>query len=144
MVRLLASLRLRTLVVGMPDHHDNGADLIHLSYRAFRDCDLADLAPDCVISWLFCPEYDALDIASTLSAQGVLAPYRAVSCDLPRPAIVRRELNHAYPDVDFDLIPHQDLGHGHPGPAARTAYEKTILHAAPALERDMVMPGIAG
>lgn len=75
------------------------ADLADLSARL-----LDRLRPDIVISPLFGPGFDAIDVALALERLGFSGQFRAVTPDLPQPSLVRREIASLAPGLDFDIL----------------------------------------
>ena len=62
------------------------------------------LAPDIVISALFTPSFDCIDLAQILEALGYSGSYCAVSSPLPAPELIRREIRNFCPRLRFELI----------------------------------------
>jgi hypothetical protein len=97
-----------------PVLNDTGDDLA-LDY-ARLDADLLhQIAPDHVVSWLFCPAYDVYDIAQMLSTARFGGTYTAAAPDLPNTSVVTREIRACFPALDFRLFSPAELS----GRAAR-------------------------
>jgi hypothetical protein len=78
---------------------------------------IAALKPDVVLTPLFGPGFDCLDVAHALLAAGYRGQLRAVVSYVPNPALVRREIAACCPGLDFDLIvtgPPRSRGTPHP------------------------------
>ncbi len=65
---------------------------------------LTDKRPDIVLSSIFTPEFDALDLAQALSDAGFRGRYRALAPRLPNPGLIRREIRAICSNLDFDLL----------------------------------------
>jgi hypothetical protein len=82
------------------------------SLPGFLFCDYGDLAlvmggrpvVDIVLSPLMARGFDALDVAIQLAGMGFVGRYRAVVDDLPDRSLVCREVRHAAPQLDFDVV----------------------------------------
>lgn len=74
----------------------------------FADIDAAllrRLEAGVVMSCLVCQTFDALDLAALLSRSDYGGRYIALSCDIPNPKMVLREVTAKHPRVDFSLMP---------------------------------------
>jgi hypothetical protein len=71
---------------------------------------LAEVRPDVVISALFAPDFDVLDLARKLVDLGFKGRYRALSAALPNPSVIRTEVAAAAPGIDFDLFVFDETG----------------------------------
>ncbi|KAA9009184.1 hypothetical protein [Histidinibacterium aquaticum] len=79
----------------------------------FHFCDFTDLdagviegaTPEIVISPLFGPNFDAMELARKLNGLGYSGSYRALSEELPRTDLIKREVRAAAPGIDFDILP---------------------------------------
>lgn len=60
--------------------------------------------PDLIVSPIVTPLFDCIDVAFRLSALHYSGAYRALTRDLPNPAMVRREVRALCPDLDFDIV----------------------------------------
>jgi hypothetical protein len=99
------------LVVGNASSWRNlGRDLPHLSgfhFAGFGAVNvelLTRVQPDIVVSALMGEDFDAIDLARTLNDLGFVGRYRAMVRNLPNPGVVRREIRHVAPGLDFDIL----------------------------------------
>ena len=65
---------------------------------------IADLAPDIVISTFVCGTLDCLDISQRLIASGFTGRYYVMVPDLPDPQIITDEITQACPQIDIHVI----------------------------------------
>ncbi|WP_444451599.1 hypothetical protein ACTTAI_11120 [Rhodobacter capsulatus] len=65
---------------------------------------LARVMPDVVLSPLFSPGHDILDLARLLDRLGYQGPLRAYSPPLPNTAIVCAEVRQIWGPRDFDIL----------------------------------------
>lgn len=65
---------------------------------------IEDLCPDIVLSSVFTPKFDALDLAEALCESGYVGRYRALAPRLPNPDVVRREVRAICQGIDFDVL----------------------------------------
>ncbi|PID36938.1 MAG: hypothetical protein CR993_02660 [Rhodobacterales bacterium] len=65
---------------------------------------LEQMAPDLVVSPLFCSAFDCYDLAARLAGLGFCGRYRAFVDALPDPGLIRREIARAFPGLDFDVL----------------------------------------
>lgn len=94
----------------------------------FSDLDaavLAQIAPDQIISWLFCSAYDAYDISQILTDVGFRGTYTALVSPLPRQSIITKEIRRSFPTIRFELLLLTDL----PNPVAD--YHSYVANAQP-------------
>jgi hypothetical protein len=70
------------------------------------------LQPEVVLSALIAPDFDAIDLARLLQAEGFTGRYRAVTNRLPNMRAVVSEVRAAVPGLDFDLFVMDDVRHG--------------------------------
>ena len=81
-----------------------GAWLLVSGFEAV-DADLmARHRPTLVVSRAIGRGFDALDLAFRLAALGYEGRFVALSCTLPRPALLRREVRRACPGLRFDVV----------------------------------------
>ena len=81
-----------------------GQTPVFLGYdRLDRDL-IRKIAPERVLSWLFCNDYDAYDVAFLLTTSGFRGKYRAIADSLPEPAAVTREIRGCFPGLDFRVV----------------------------------------
>lgn len=60
--------------------------------------------PDIILSPLVSDDFDAVDVAGLLSDLAYNGPYRALTNDLPNPELIKSEVRHHAPQIDFDLV----------------------------------------
>lgn len=65
---------------------------------------LQTFAPDIVLSPLMGDDFDVLDIAVKLLDLGFEGRYRVISDDLPNMGMIKKEVRHHAPGLDFDLL----------------------------------------
>lgn len=82
----------------------SGSSAIGVALASLNIRCLADVMPDVVISQLFGPGYDILDLAKRLTAMGYGGALRAVTAPLPDLDAVRAEVRDQCSGIDFDLI----------------------------------------
>jgi len=102
-------------------------ELCRTSYGAFLQMPAVVAQADHVISWLFCAQYDAVDVAKHLHDQGFKGRYTAISCKLPRSAVVTREMRVLFPGLDFHVQMIGKTGVGN------HTYETDMIEAQPEL-----------
>ncbi len=78
--------------------------LVFEDYRALTAERLRRIDPDVVISALVGPGFDALDVALALHLAGYVGCYRAISEQVPRPEVIRREVLAIAPSLDFGIL----------------------------------------
>lgn len=111
-----------------------------LNYRRFTPEFVQRIQPEEVACWLFCAEYDALDIVRILVLAGFSGTLRTRSAPLPRPGIVRREIlrecagQTAGSGAGLRLI--METGRPHSG--ANHAYEAGVLYPGPVVAQDLL------
>lgn len=86
---------------------------------------LTQIAPDHVMSWLFCSAYDAYDIARLLTEFGFAGVYTAVVSPLPRQSMITKEIRRSFPKIQFELMLLTDL----PNPISD--YHSYVANALP-------------
>lgn len=80
-------------------------DGFHFTCLAGVTAELIDtVRPDVVLSALFDPQEDAMEIALHLASLGFAGRYRALATDLPRPEVISRDVRTAVPGLDFDVL----------------------------------------
>jgi len=88
----------------------DGRSLPDASQLTFAEIDeitpgfIHELNPDIVLSSIFTPKFDALDLARALGAAGFTGRYRALTPRLPNPGLVRREVRSISSEIDFDVL----------------------------------------
>ncbi len=102
-----------------------------LDYRLFSAEFVQRVQPNEVACWLFCAEYDAVDIARILAQASYGGTLRTRSVPLPRPGIIRREILRECPGLRLVMeTGRPDCGGHHP-------YEAGVLFPGPVVERDV-------
>ena len=78
----------------------------HLHFADFSglSAEILDvLKPELVVSPVVTPTFDCIDIGAALTRCDFQGSYRALSTNLPNPAIIRREVRSFFPRLDFDI-----------------------------------------
>lgn len=65
---------------------------------------LLETNPEYILSPVVSTEFDCIDLATLLCRLDYRGPYRAVSADIPSPAIIEREIRQLCPNLDFGVI----------------------------------------
>jgi hypothetical protein len=78
--------------------------VIHTQYRHLTRPLLDRVRPDAVLAPLMTPEWDVLDLASTLSDLGYSGPLVLQSQPLPRADLVLGELQGLFPDLSMAFV----------------------------------------
>jgi len=65
--------------------------------------------PEIVLSPVFSSNFDCADLSLRLSDLGFTGSYRALATELPRPAMVEREIRVLCPTLDFAIADLHDL-----------------------------------
>lgn len=65
---------------------------------------LESLSPDIVLSPLMGDDFDVLDVAQRLLDFGFEGRYRVIAECIPNIEMIRTEVNHHAPGLDFDLL----------------------------------------
>jgi hypothetical protein len=101
-----------------------------VDYRSFDVTFLHQTCPDEVRCWLFCAEYDAVDIAAILAAAGFRGLLRTRSRPMPKTAMIRREIHRVCPGLRLrlDMVPPLAVGHH--------AYDTRISHPGRPIGRE--------
>ncbi|MGH1453716.1 MAG: hypothetical protein ACRBBV_11170 [Paracoccaceae bacterium] len=81
---------------------DSSAPFIR--FAALRARVLHRFNPVLVLSWLYARDHDAVDVATKLAEAGYQGRYQVITRALPRPGIVKRELQAICPDVQVELV----------------------------------------
>ncbi|MBU2982352.1 hypothetical protein KO498_11090 [Lentibacter algarum] len=68
------------------------------------------LAPDAVMAWLFCPDYDIFDVAQILTDANYAGQLIALSEPLPNKAMICREVAQRFPLLRFDICCNNTIG----------------------------------
>lgn len=80
-----------------------GVQICHTSFAGVAAA-YERLIPDMIVSPVFSPRFDCFDLAQLLVYLDFRGAYRAISTQLPRPYVVRNELQAVFPSVDFDIL----------------------------------------
>lgn len=102
---------MRMLVVGNEDMGEITAgqtiDLENFLSVRFEDISsdlIGSFNPEIVLSKLFGPGFDALDLARRLVASGFAGQYRVLAIGISDPALISREISFEVPGIDFDVF----------------------------------------
>ena len=60
--------------------------------------------PDIILSPLVSDDFDAIEVASLLSKLSYNGAYRALTDEVPNPALIKAEVRRHAPNLDFDLV----------------------------------------
>lgn len=101
-----------------------------IDFGEFDAAFLRQTRPDEVHCWLFCAEYDAIDIARILAEAGFRGVLRLRARPLPHGGMIRREIHRVCPGLRLrlDMVP--PLADGH------HAYETRISHPGLPIRRE--------
>lgn len=94
---------LRWLVIG-PVTTQSEITTVAVNLAAVDAALLAQLLPERVVCPLFARDFDAMAVAAHLSALGYGGKLTIIAPDLPRPAMVAREIMAQAPGVDVELV----------------------------------------
>ncbi len=106
----IIQLPLEPLVLSIGFDQEPGPELdvapttLDLEHSRLSPETLCQIAPDHVVSWLFCARYDAYDVAHLLTKAQFRGTYHAVAAHLPKKALVTREIRACFPGLDFRLV----------------------------------------
>lgn len=107
----LADQTVAILAVGEPDEWlQSGHEAPRISSIQFVSIDgvteamLDHLCPTVIISPALSRRFDCIDLAQILASYGFKGRYRAVSRELPNPAMVEREIRSLCPGLDFGIL----------------------------------------
>ena len=75
-----------------------------VSINEVNDTLLEHLCPTVVISPALSRRFDCIDLAQILCSHKFKGRYRAVSRELPNPAMVEREIRNLCPGLDFAIL----------------------------------------
>ncbi|MEN8895743.1 MAG: hypothetical protein ABF248_06605 [Yoonia sp.] len=100
-----------TLVIGdMTRWKSPGRDLPDMVGLQFIDIHALDQGmintqnPDIILSPLVSDDFDAIEVASLLSKLSYNGAYRALTDEVPNPALIKAEVRRHAPNLDFDLV----------------------------------------
>ncbi|MGJ8583118.1 MAG: hypothetical protein ACSHXD_03410 [Marinosulfonomonas sp.] len=103
--------RQMVLVVGNADIWTNATPplpgdlkLIFADFVEVSPTLLGTVQPDVVLSPLLCPAFDCLDLAQRLHKFEYEGRYRVLAPALPNPHVIRSEVKHHCPSLDFNFI----------------------------------------
>lgn len=101
----------RTLVIGdMARWKTQGRNLPNMDGLRYIDLSalnsdvIKEEDPDIILSPLVSDDFDAVDVAGLLSDLAYNGPYRALTNDLPNTELIKSEVRHHAPQIDFDLV----------------------------------------
>ena len=80
---------------------DQKASVLTLGYDQITTDLFHQIQPDNVVSWLYCAQYDACDVAELLCRARFRGRYHAAAASLPRARMVEREIRARFPELDF-------------------------------------------
>lgn len=100
-----------TLVVGdLVRWQELGHDIPEIDGFYFVDFDdvsietLGKIRPQVILSPLLGRTFDAVEVARRLETMGYRGRYRVVTDGVPRPDVVKREVNAVAPNLDFSVL----------------------------------------
>jgi hypothetical protein len=64
---------------------------------------------DMILSPMVAEDFDCLDVAQHLFAQGYSGRYRVMAPNLPNPGMIRHEVRSLCPGLDFDIVTEDGL-----------------------------------
>lgn len=82
----------------------DGVSLTIARYSALDSNYLADCRPDMVLAPLVAKEFDVLDLTRRLREIGYAGALRAYCHPLPNVQLIRAEVRHIWPELDFDIL----------------------------------------
>lgn len=100
---------LSVLAVGDPDEWQRQGHVLpqeNFSFIAFEDVNEATLErykPEIIISPVLANGFDCIELTLLLRNLGYQGAYRAVAQEMPKPALIEREVIQLYPDLDFKI-----------------------------------------
>lgn len=107
--------KVTVLAVGDPDEWlRQGHMLPHekMAFLAFEDISeesLRHFSPSVIFSPVLANGFDCIELTLLLRNLAFEGAYRAVAQDLPKPALIEREVSQLYPDLDFKIEIQADL-----------------------------------
>ena len=103
---------LRTLIIGdLPRWQAEGRDIgafdgvQFLSFDDLTQQTLTGAPPAIILSPLVADDFDAFDVAAKLADFGYHGRYRAITALLADVQVIKSEICHIAPDLDFDILP---------------------------------------
>ena len=104
-------IRPMVLAVGEVRHwHGNSEKLprdSHIAFIEYKDIGpelIGLMAPDIVLSPLFCSSFDCVDLAKLLVGVGFTGRYSIMTPNLPQPEVILREIRAYYPALEVELF----------------------------------------
>lgn len=97
------------LAVGDPDewqHQFQSLPQENLAFLAFREVTeaaLEEFSPAVIISPVLAKGFDCIELTLLLRNLGYKGAYRALAQDMPKPALIEREVMQLYPDLNFKI-----------------------------------------
>lgn len=82
----------------------SGAMVTIVKFPTIDHALLDRVQPDVVISALISAQFDILDLAAHLKALGYAGALRAITPPVPNARLIRTEVAHLWPELDFGLI----------------------------------------
>ncbi|MEO9824427.1 MAG: hypothetical protein ABJF50_08435 [Paracoccaceae bacterium] len=97
------------LAVGDPDEwHRQGHvfppnNMPFITFKEVTEATLEQYKPELIISPVLALEFDCIELTLLLRNLGYKGEYRAVAQDMPKPALIEREVSQLYPDLKFKI-----------------------------------------
>lgn len=98
------------LAVGEPDQWKQqgnafpSSGVTFVAFHEVTESTLNEINPSMVYSPVLAPTFDCIELALLLHNLGYTGAYRAMAKDLPRPALIEREVKQICPRVDFRIM----------------------------------------
>jgi len=99
------------LMVGEPQlmqtlkkHFPERSGVFFIEFSDLSQDILSAICPDSVVAPAISAHFDCLELAAFLNAADFKGLFRAIAKDLPRPEIIRNEVRHHFPRLNFDVI----------------------------------------
>lgn len=92
-----------TLVITAKSAPFDGIEAATMTFAEFQCTALDPPHPSRILCWLFCHDYDALDIAKILKRIDYKGTLCTVSLPLPAQDIIRREIDQIYPGLLIEM-----------------------------------------
>ncbi|WP_424939912.1 hypothetical protein [Aliiroseovarius sp. S253] len=73
-------------------------------FERLDDKQIADLAPDIVVSLFVCGSLDCLEISQRLAKAGFSGRYYVLVPELPDPQIIINEITQSCPGIDIQVV----------------------------------------
>lgn len=99
---------LGTMIALAPDEGnapDHGLSSLaaKVPFRLLRHPSLKVENIDRIFCWLFCKDYDVLDVAATLDKRDFRGTLIALSWKIPKPNMIKSEVKSNYPALSFEI-----------------------------------------